>query len=67
MLHDNAPRQDSEKLMEVLDQLNAKDGERMLGFAAGYTGTAWQMKRDMLSPNIRYQAGTVEVNRDLVS
>jgi hypothetical protein len=37
MLHDNAPRQDSEKLMEVLDQPNAKDGERMLGFAAGYT------------------------------
>ncbi|RMC71571.1 Y-family DNA polymerase [Klebsiella michiganensis] len=50
LFDDNAPRQNSEKLMEVLDHLNAKDGRGMLYFAGQGIQTAWQMKRDMLSP-----------------
>ncbi|HAT7654729.1 TPA: DUF4113 domain-containing protein [Klebsiella michiganensis] len=37
--------------MEVLDQPNAKDGRGMLYFAEQGIQTAWQMKRDMLSPS----------------
>ncbi|KLF03187.1 hypothetical protein YA24_09905 [Klebsiella aerogenes] len=33
LFDDNAPRQNSEKLMEVLDHLNAKDGRGTLYFA----------------------------------
>lgn len=33
LFDDNAPRKNSEKLMEVLDQLNAKDGKGTLYFA----------------------------------
>ncbi|MHA8337720.1 DUF4113 domain-containing protein, partial [Klebsiella pneumoniae] len=47
---DNAPRKNSEKLMEVLDHLNAKDGRGTLYFAGQGIQTAWQMKREMLSP-----------------
>lgn len=36
--------------MEVLDHLNAKDGRRTLYFAGQEIQTAWQMKREMLSP-----------------
>ncbi|EQC1582976.1 Y-family DNA polymerase [Klebsiella oxytoca] len=50
LFDDNAPRQNSEKLMEVLDYLNAKDGRGTLYFAGQGIQTAWQMKRDMLSP-----------------
>lgn len=50
LFDDNAPRQNSEKLMEVLDHLNAKDGRRTLYFAGQGIQTAWQMKREMLSP-----------------
>ncbi|HEJ8265624.1 TPA: Y-family DNA polymerase [Klebsiella oxytoca] len=50
LFDDNAPRQNSEKLMEVLDHLNAKDGRGTLYFAGQGIQTAWQMKRDMLSP-----------------
>ncbi|EPY2141129.1 TPA: Y-family DNA polymerase [Klebsiella variicola subsp. variicola] len=46
----NAPRKNSEKLMEVLDHLNAKDGRGTLYFAGQGIQTAWQMKREMLSP-----------------
>lgn len=46
----NAPRQNSEKLMEVLDHLNAKDGRGTLYFAGQGIQTTWQMKREMLSP-----------------
>ncbi|EIX9037310.1 Y-family DNA polymerase [Klebsiella michiganensis] len=50
LFDDNAPRQNSEKLMEVIDHLNAKDGRGTLYFAGQGIQTAWQMKREMLSP-----------------
>ncbi|MCL6744448.1 Y-family DNA polymerase [Kosakonia sp. R1.Fl] len=50
LFDDNAPRADSEKLMTVLDQLNAKDGRGTLYFAGQGIQPQWQMKRDMLSP-----------------
>ncbi|EOQ53986.1 protein umuC [Klebsiella sp. KTE92] len=50
LFDDNAPRKNSEKLMEVLDYLNAKDGRGTLYFAGQGIQTAWQMKREMLSP-----------------
>ncbi|HBR1702046.1 Y-family DNA polymerase [Klebsiella pneumoniae] len=50
LFDDNAPRKNSEKLMEVLDQLNAKNGSGSLYFAGQGIQTAWQMKREMLSP-----------------
>ncbi|HCQ6671693.1 TPA: Y-family DNA polymerase [Klebsiella oxytoca] len=50
LFDDNAPRQNSDKLMEVLDQLNAKNGRGTLYFAGQGIQTNWQMKRDMLSP-----------------
>lgn len=45
-----APRRNSEKLMTVLDDLNAKRGKGTLYFAGQGIQTGWQMKRDMLSP-----------------
>ncbi|EPL2278266.1 Y-family DNA polymerase [Klebsiella pneumoniae] len=50
LFDDNAPWKNSEKLMEVLDHLNAKDGRGALYFAGQGIQTAWQMKREMLSP-----------------
>ncbi|HBR1512272.1 TPA: Y-family DNA polymerase [Klebsiella quasipneumoniae subsp. quasipneumoniae] len=50
LFDDNAPLKNSEKLMEVLDHLNAKDGRGTLYFAGQGIQTAWQMKREMLSP-----------------
>ncbi|MDA5090053.1 Y-family DNA polymerase [Klebsiella quasipneumoniae subsp. quasipneumoniae] len=50
LFDDNAPRKNSEKLMEVLDYLNAKNGRGALYFAGQGIQTAWQMKREMLSP-----------------
>ncbi|EMM3407233.1 Y-family DNA polymerase [Klebsiella pneumoniae] len=50
LFDDNAPRKYSEKLMEVLDHLNAKDGRGTLYFAGQGIQSAWQMKREMLSP-----------------
>ncbi|RJK61259.1 DNA polymerase V subunit UmuC [Klebsiella pneumoniae] len=50
LFDDNAPRQNSEKLMEVLEHLNAKDGRGTLYFAGQGIQSAWQMKREMLSP-----------------
>lgn len=49
LFDDNAPRKNSEKLMEILDQLNAKD-RGTLYFAGQGIQSAWQMKREMLSP-----------------
>ncbi|PPK20884.1 DNA polymerase V subunit UmuC, partial [Klebsiella pneumoniae] len=59
LFDDNAPRQNSEKLMEVLDHLNAKDGRGTLYFAGQGIQTAWQMKREHLSP--RYTTSFYEV------
>lgn len=50
LFDDNAPRKNSEALMEVLDHLNAKNGKGALYFAGQGIQTAWQMKREMLSP-----------------
>ncbi|AYY00707.1 Y-family DNA polymerase [Klebsiella aerogenes] len=50
LFDDNAPRQNSEKLMEVLDHLNAKGGRGTLYFAGQGIQATWQMKREMLSP-----------------
>ena len=50
LFDDNAPRRNSEQLMEVLDRLNAKDGRGTLYFAGQGIQQPWQMKRQMLSP-----------------
>ena len=50
LFDDNAPRADSEQLMTLLDQLNAKDGRGTLYFAGQGIQQQWQMKREMLSP-----------------
>ncbi|HEE9908865.1 TPA: Y-family DNA polymerase [Citrobacter braakii] len=50
LFDDNAPRRGSEKLMEVLDHLNAKEGRGALYFAGQGTQQQWAMKREMLSP-----------------
>ena len=50
LFDDNAPRQNSGKLMEVLDHLNAKNGRGALYIAGQGIQAAWQMKREMLSP-----------------
>ncbi len=57
LFDDNAPRANSEKLMEVLDHLNAKDGSGTLYFAGQGIRQPWHMKREMLSPRYttRYQ------------
>ncbi len=50
LFDDNAPRAGSEKLMEVLDHLNVKEGRGALYFAGEGIQQQWAMKRDMLSP-----------------
>ncbi|HCW7014798.1 TPA: Y-family DNA polymerase [Citrobacter farmeri] len=50
LFDDNAPRPGSEKLMEVLDQLNAKGGRGTLYFVGQGIQQQWAMKREMLSP-----------------
>ena len=50
LFDENAPRAESEKLMAVLDHLNAKGGKGTLYFAGQGIHQPWQMKRDMLSP-----------------
>ncbi|WP_312626780.1 Y-family DNA polymerase [Scandinavium sp.] len=50
LFDDNAPKPNSNKLMEVLDHLNAKDGRGTLYFAGQGIQQQWQMKREMLSP-----------------
>ncbi|HDK0920573.1 TPA: Y-family DNA polymerase [Escherichia coli] len=50
LFDDNAPRRGSEKLMEVLDHLNAKEGKGALYFAGQGIQQRWAMKREMLSP-----------------
>lgn len=49
LFDENTPRVGSEKLMEVLDHLNAKDGRGTLYFAGQGIQQQWQMKREMLS------------------
>ncbi len=50
LFDDSAPRSNSEPLMALLDQLNAKDGRGTLYFAGQGIQQQWQMKREMLSP-----------------
>lgn len=50
LFDDNAPRRGSEKLMEVLDHMNAKEGRGALYFAGQGIQQQWAMKREMLSP-----------------
>lgn len=50
LFDDNAPRRGSEKLMEVLDHLNAKEGKGALYFAGQGIQQQWAMKRALLSP-----------------
>ncbi|HCA9738856.1 TPA: DUF4113 domain-containing protein [Klebsiella variicola subsp. variicola] len=50
LFDENAPRAESEKLMAVLDHLNAKGGKGTLYVAGQGRHQPWQMKRDMLSP-----------------
>ena len=57
LFDENTPRKNSQKLMDVLDHLNAKEGRGTLYFAGQGIRQQWQMKRDMLSPRYttRYQ------------
>jgi DNA polymerase V len=48
LFDENAPSAGSDKLMEVLDHLNAKDGKGTLNFAGQGIQQQWQMKREML-------------------
>ncbi len=50
LFDDNAPRKNSQKLMAVLDHLNAEKGSGTLYFAGQGIQQQWQMKREMLSP-----------------
>lgn len=50
LFDENAPREDSTQLMQVLDQLNAKGGKGTLYFTGQGVQQQWQMKREMLSP-----------------
>lgn len=50
LFDENAPRKDSEQLMQIMDQLNAKGGKGTLYFAGQGIQQQWQMKREMLSP-----------------
>lgn len=52
-----APRHNSARLMQVLDQLNAKNGRGALYFAAQGIQQQWQMKREMLSPRYTTRYG----------
>lgn len=50
LFDENPPRENSQKLMSVLDHLNAKNGHGTLYFAGQGIQQQWQMKREMLSP-----------------
>lgn len=50
LFDENAPRKNSQKLMDVLDRLNAEGGRGTLYFAGQGIQQKWQMKREMLSP-----------------
>ncbi len=50
LFDENAPRKNSQKLMDVLDHLNAEEGLGTLYFAGQGIQQQWQMKREMLSP-----------------
>ncbi|RJT10712.1 Y-family DNA polymerase [Rahnella inusitata] len=50
LFDENAPRKNSQKLMDVLDRLNTEDGRGTLYFAGQGIQQKWQMKREMLSP-----------------
>ncbi|MBV7362575.1 DUF4113 domain-containing protein, partial [Klebsiella pneumoniae] len=47
----------SARLMQVLDQLNAKNGRGALYFAGQGIQQQWQMKREMLSPRYTTRYG----------
>lgn len=51
-----APRHNSARLMQVLDQLNAKNG-RGRSFCRPGIQQQWQMKREMLSPRYTTRYG----------
>ncbi|CEJ64219.1 MULTISPECIES: Y-family DNA polymerase [Citrobacter] len=50
LFDDNRPRCNSDKLMNVLDTLNAEKGKGTIYFAGQGIQQPWAMKRDMLSP-----------------
>lgn len=50
LFDDNAPKENSEALMRLLDGMNHRYGRGTLQFAAQGIQQPWQMKREMLSP-----------------
>lgn len=50
LFDDNAPKENSEALMTLLDVMNHRYGRGTLQFAAQGIEQPWQMKREMLSP-----------------
>lgn len=61
LFDESAPRADSERLMALLDTLNAKEGKGTLYFVGQGIQQPWQMKREMLSP--RYTTRISDVLR----
>ncbi|QUJ07104.1 DUF4113 domain-containing protein [Salmonella enterica subsp. enterica] len=53
-MDDNAPRAGSEKLMEVLDQLNAKGGRGRCNFAGEHSATVGDEERNAASVHYQY-------------
>lgn len=50
LFDDNAPKENSESLMKLLDGMNHRYGRGTLQFAGQGIEQPWQMKREMLSP-----------------
>lgn len=50
LFDDNAPKENSEALMKLLDGMNHRYGRGTLQFAGQGIEQPWQMKREMLSP-----------------
>ncbi len=50
LFDENPPHKNSQKLMNILDHLNAENGHGTLYFAGQGIQQQWQMKREMLSP-----------------
>ncbi|MEA1064860.1 Y-family DNA polymerase [Erwinia sp. HR93] len=58
-----APRENSARLMAVLDQINEKNGRGSLYFAGQGLQPAWGMKREMLSPRYTTRLSDLPIAR----
>lgn len=49
------PRQGAERLMQVVDRINQREGRGTVHIGRVPTAPAWAMRRDMLSPRFTTQ------------